>query len=110
MRLYEYRWPVHDWRERLLVKTLETDQSGRFDFGVLAPGHYTLVIDWPSEAANSFDAEVKELSRRTSSVKIDASPVYPDCTGGHEFLMVSEQKLSSLLTECLLTGTPPTNP
>jgi hypothetical protein len=36
MRLYEYRWPVHDWNERPLVKTLETDPSGRFDFGALA--------------------------------------------------------------------------
>jgi hypothetical protein len=34
MRLYEYRWPVHDWNERPLVKTLETHPSGRFDFGL----------------------------------------------------------------------------
>jgi hypothetical protein len=90
LRLYEYRWPLHDRSEMKLVKTARTDDSGRFDFGVLQEGHYTLVIDWPSEDANWFDVEIKELPRPTSLVKIDVSPVYPDCTGGREFTAFSE--------------------
>jgi hypothetical protein len=60
-RLYEYRWPLHDRSEMLLVKTVKTDGSGRFDFGDLQEGHYTLVIDWPSEYAERFDVEIKKL-------------------------------------------------
>ncbi len=90
LRLYEYRWPLHNRNEMPLVKTVKTDGNGRFDFGVLQEGHYTLVIDWPSEYANSFDVEIKKLPRPTSFVKIDVSPVYPDCTGGHEFIAFSD--------------------
>jgi hypothetical protein len=63
LRLYEYRWPLHDRSEMPFVKTVRTDTGGQFDFGVLQQGHYTLVID---------------------------CPVYPDCTGGHEFIAFSE--------------------
>ena len=86
LRLYEYRWPLRDRSEMPLVKTVKTDNGGRFDFGELPEGHYTLVIDWPSEYGESFDVEIKKLSRPTTWVKIDVSPVYPDCTGGHEFI------------------------
>jgi hypothetical protein len=85
MRLYRYRWPLRP-SEMPAVKKVKTDDSGRFDFGELQEGHYTLVIDWPSEYAEWFDVEIKKLPRQTSSVKIDVSPVYPDCTGGHEFI------------------------
>jgi hypothetical protein len=90
LRLYEYRWPLRDRSERPLVKTARADKDGRFDFGVLQEGHYTFVVDWPSEYAESFDVEIKKLPRSTSSVKIDVSPVYPDCTGGHEFVAFSD--------------------
>jgi hypothetical protein len=90
LRLYEYRSPVHNRSEMPLVETVRTDKDGRFDFGILQEGHYTLVIDWPSEYSESFDVEIKELPRPTSSVKIDVSPVYPDCTGGHEFIAFSD--------------------
>ena len=86
LRLYEYRWPLRDRSEMPLVKTVKTDNGGRFDFGELPEGHYTLVIDWPSEYAEWFDVEIKKLPKPTTSVKIDVSPVYPDCTGGHEFI------------------------
>ena len=43
-RLYEYRWPLHDRREMPLVKTVQTDKRGWFDFGELPKGHYTLVL------------------------------------------------------------------
>jgi hypothetical protein len=61
------------------------DENGRFDFGVLREGHYTLVIDWPTEYANSFNAEIKRLPAETPSVTID-----PDCSGGHEFISYSK--------------------
>ena len=86
LRLYDYRWTVHDYNEMPLVKSVKTDGSGRFDFGDLQKGHYTLIIDWPSEYLEGFDVEITKLPRPTTSVKIDVSPVYPDCTGGHEFI------------------------
>jgi hypothetical protein len=79
--LYEYRWPRARNDMPPIVKTLETDGKGVFDFGPLRTGHYTLVID----GEDSFDVEIKELPQVTESVTIDVSPVHPDCTGGHEF-------------------------
>jgi hypothetical protein len=35
LRLYEYRWPLHNPSEMPLVKSVKTDGSGRFDFGDL---------------------------------------------------------------------------
>jgi hypothetical protein len=64
-----------------LVKTVETDGKGMFDFGPLRTGHYTLTID----DEDFFDVEIKELPQVTESVTIDVSPVIPDCTEGHEF-------------------------
>jgi hypothetical protein len=86
LRLYEYRSPLRDRREMPFVKAVKTDEHGRFDFGELPRGHYTLVIDWPSEYAEWFDVEITNLPTPTTSVRIDVSPVYPDCTGGHEFI------------------------
>jgi hypothetical protein len=79
--LYEYRWPRARNDMPPIVKTLETDDKGMFNFGPLQSGHYSLEIvgeDW-------FDVEIKDLPQATESVTIDVSPVYPDCTGGHEF-------------------------
>jgi hypothetical protein len=83
--LYEYRRPSRR-TDQPLVKTLETDGEGKFDFGPLKTGHYELVVGevWSLE---SFDVEVKELPHGTESVTVDASPFYPDCTGGHEFIV-----------------------
>ena len=86
LHLYEYRWPLRNRSEMPFVKSVTTDDHGRFDFGQLSTGHYTLVIDWPSEYAEWFDVEITQLPKPTVSVKIDVSPVYPDCTGGHEFI------------------------
>jgi hypothetical protein len=84
LALYEYRWPLAAWYEALVVKTHETDSHGDFDFGPPKTGHYMLRID----DENLFDVEVKEdLPRVTDSVIVDVSPVFPDCTGGHEFVV-----------------------
>jgi hypothetical protein len=82
LTLYEYRQP---WDETLVIKTVETNDHGRFDFGSLKFGHYTLRVD-----GGLFDVEIKDLPRQTESVRIDVSPIYPDCTGGHEFLVKME--------------------
>ena len=81
MVLYEYRWPRPRNVIPPIVKTLETDGKGAFDFGPLRTGHYTLAID----GEDSFNVEIRELPKVTESVTIDVSPVYTDCTGGHEF-------------------------
>ena len=78
LALYKYSQPSD---ETSLVKTVETDDHGSFDFGPLALGHYTLRID----ESDLFDVEIKELPRKTESVTIDVSPINPDCKGGHEF-------------------------
>ena len=83
LALYEYQLPRAAWDDASLIRTVETDHRGNFDFGPLRIGHYTLRIDdsvW-------FDVEVKDLPQVTESVTIDVSPFYPDCTGGHEFLV-----------------------
>ena len=83
LALYEYRSPRARWDDGSLIKTVETDDQGNFDFGSLRVGHYTLRID----DNDLFDVEVKDLPRVTSSVIIDVSPVSPDCSGGHEFIV-----------------------
>lgn len=84
LALFEYRWPLAAWDEALVVKTIETDGHGNFDFGPLKTGHYILRID----GEDLFDVEVKEdVPRVTDSVIVDVSPVFPDCTGGHEFIV-----------------------
>jgi len=84
LALYEYRWPLAAWDEALVVKTVETDNNGNFNFGPVKTGHYRLRID----EKDSFDVEVKQdLPRVTESVIVDVSPVHPDCTGGHELIV-----------------------
>jgi hypothetical protein len=81
--LYEYRWPISRNNMPPIIKTVETDGEGMFDFGPIRAGHYILNIvdeDW-------FDVEIKEPPQVTESVTIDVSPTYPDCTGGHEFIV-----------------------
>lgn len=83
LALYEYRQP---WDETLLVKTVETDDHGSFDFGPLKVGHYTLRVD----DNDLFGVEIKDLPRKTESVTIDVSPINPDCKGGHELIAKSK--------------------
>lgn len=90
LHLYEYRWPIRDRSETPLVKTITTDKDGRFDFGSVPIGHYTLVIDWPAVNADLFDVEIKKLPIETSFITIDVSPVDPDCRGGHELIVNSK--------------------
>ena len=87
LTLYEYRWP-RSVSDLVSVKSAVTDTNGQFDFGALRPGHYTLIVEgekWTS--SDWFDVEVKSPPNPKESVTIDISPVSPDCTGGHEFIV-----------------------
>jgi hypothetical protein len=91
LSLYLYRAPVKARSDMPFVKKTEADDAGNFDFGSLHEGHYTLIVDdlnWGS--ANWFDVEINSLPRRTESVTVDISPNFPDCQGGHEFIIKSK--------------------
>jgi len=89
LTLYAYPYPRNDGLQDRVVKQVEADDLGDFDFGALSPGHYTLMIASPW-GEDRFDVEVLQLQMPTASVTIDVSPNYPDCTGGHEFISVSK--------------------
>jgi hypothetical protein len=70
------------------VKSTQTDSHGSFDFGILTSGHYTLTVDdenWGS--SDWFDVEITSFPKETASVTVDISPNFPDCEGGHEFVV-----------------------
>jgi hypothetical protein len=72
------------------VETVRTDGNGKFDFGALKPGHYYLEIDDEKDGLfDEFEVEVMSSHRPKESETIDISPVYPDCSGGHEFILRS---------------------
>jgi hypothetical protein len=86
LALYEYRWP-RAGNNTPLVRSVETGGEGAFDFGPVGTGHYTLVID----GENSFDVELKENPKgRSETLGIDVSPVFADCTEGHELIVKTE--------------------
>jgi len=88
LSLYEYRWPIQAGDLIPLVKSTKTDDRGRFDFGTLSPGHYTLTIDDAERGSSDrFDVEITSMSSDTKSVTVDISPSFPDCKGGHEFVV-----------------------
>ena len=91
LTVYEYRWPIHSRSDMSLVKATQADSRGSFDFGVLQPGHYTLIVDdegWGH--SDWFDFEVTRLPQETVFVTVDISPHFPDCKGGHELLVKSK--------------------
>ena len=91
LTLYEYRWSISARSDMPLVKTVETDRDGKFDFGPLKTGHYVLIVNEQAWGASEwFDVEVIDLSQATESVILDVSPAFPDCTGGHEFIVKSK--------------------
>ena len=75
------------WTDLPVVKTVQADAHGRFDFGALAEGHYILVLSDPAGRMDSFEVQITHSVHPTSSILIDISPVYPGCSGGHEFLV-----------------------
>lgn len=87
LMLYEYCWPC-DMLGHASVKTVITDAHGKFDFGSVKPSHYYLKIDDGTGLLSAlFQVEVRGTQNPKQSEIIDISPVYPDCTGGHEFIV-----------------------
>jgi hypothetical protein len=87
LELYKYEWPIEDHNKLVQVARVTSDSNGNFDFGESIPeGHYFLVIA-KGEWSDSFDVEITGKVKKTKSVTIDISPVYPDCKGGHELVV-----------------------
>jgi len=90
VRLILYQYRSGDQRPWMpIVKIIHADQEGHFDFGPLAPGHYTLEVDdkvWDTESW--FDVEVLiPMPQETASVTVDISPNFPNCRGGQEMIV-----------------------
>lgn len=87
LSLYDFCWP-RDVLSGAPVETVVADSHGKFDFGLLKAGHYSLKIeDEKGELSAVFQIEVKDAPNPKESEIIDISPNYPDCTGGHEFII-----------------------
>lgn len=87
LSLYDFCWPC-DALSGSSVKTVVADSDGKFDFGLLKPGHYFLKIDDDKGALSAlFQIEIMSAPNLKTSVIIDISPNYPDCPGGHEFIV-----------------------
>jgi hypothetical protein len=87
LMLYEYCWPC-DVLSHAPAKTVITDAHGKFDFGSVKPSHYYLKLDDEAGPLSAlFQVEVRGTQNPKQSEIIDISPIYPDCTGGHEFIV-----------------------
>ena len=85
LTLYEFQKRPYQGDLKQIAKT-KADALGTFDFGSLPRGHYTLEVG-PDNYSQWFDVELTDLVRETESITIDVSPFFPDCTGGHEFIV-----------------------
>jgi len=87
LTLYDYCWPCN-LRNLVPVKTAFAGNDGTFDFGNLKPGHYHLKIEDEKDSFSGlFEVEIIGRPNSRESEIIDISPAYPDCTGGHEFVV-----------------------
>jgi len=87
LTLYEYR-PQVELKGLKAVAATKTNSDGEFDFGTVAKGHYSLLIDvaHSHRLGGWFDVEVTDKVAPTKNIVVDVSPIRPDCTGGHEFI------------------------
>lgn len=69
----EYKGNVVQHGER--VADVVIDRSGRFDFGDLRPGQYSVLVTYPGEDATEFEFVI-DASSQSDRVLIDASPAY----------------------------------
>jgi hypothetical protein len=87
LMLYEFCWPCNVL-SLAPFRTVVADSEGKFDFGILRPGHYYLKIeDDTGSLSDWFQVEVRDVPNPNESEIIDISPVRPDCTGGHEIIL-----------------------
>jgi hypothetical protein len=89
LEVYEYGrpWPRD---AKPLAQTI-ANSAGEFEFGTLKEGHYSLFIKGGG-MQDSFDIEITNKVPRTKEVTLDISPIFPDCTGGHEFEVQAEKR------------------
>ena len=87
--IYNYTQPSTWQTKALAIATTRTNSAGDFEFKGVQEGHYLLVIDGGS-LHDSFEVEITSKVRPTKSILIDISPIYPDCTGGHEMEISSK--------------------
>jgi hypothetical protein len=84
---YEYRSSrkIYDLKP---VAALQAAVHGNFDFGSIPNGHDSLSLEVKDSdrMGGFFDVEVTDAVKNTKHVTIDASPIQPDCTSGHEFI------------------------
>jgi len=87
LTLYQYG-SLAKVEDRKPVAAVRADAHGKFDFGPIPNGHYSLLIEVKDSdrMGGLFDVEVTDAVKDTKSVTIDVSPIHPDCTGGHEFI------------------------
>jgi hypothetical protein len=86
LELFSYSTTQTKIWERKPLFTKFSDDKGIFDFGQIPDGRYTLLIstEWNDD---EYAVEITQKVHKSDLIKIDISPVNPDCTGGHEFLI-----------------------
>jgi hypothetical protein len=91
LTLYNYDQPF-DWTNKLpAVARTRATPAGQFEFGDIKQGHYRLEIS-DGNLDDLFDVEITNRVSKTKSILIDVSPIFPDCTGGHQFEVEAEKK------------------
>ncbi|MGC2697969.1 MAG: hypothetical protein WA738_19455 [Candidatus Angelobacter sp.] len=89
LEVYEYASPRH--KDAKPLARAVANSAGEFEFGTLKEGHYSLFIKGGG-MQDSFDIEITNKVPRTKEVTLDISPIFSDCTGGHEFEAQAEKK------------------
>ena len=84
LTLYDYNQPFSWHSKPAAIARIQTNSAGEFEFGNIPEGHYRLEISGKN-LYDLFDVEITKKVPPTKSVTIDVSPIFPDCTGGHEF-------------------------
>jgi len=89
LEVYEYSrpWPKD---AQPFARTV-ANPAGEFEFAALKEGHYTLRIRGGG-MQDAFDVEITSKVPFTKEVTLDISPIFPDCSGGHEFEVQPKKK------------------
>jgi hypothetical protein len=85
--LYGCRSPARV-EELKQIAVVKTNSNGKFDFGAVPLGHYSLRVgvDGSDVMGGWFDVEITDKVKPTENILLDVSPIHPDCTGGPEFI------------------------
>ena len=86
LTLYDYQAMAH-LEDLKPVAKVKSDDSGRFDFGSIAQGHYIFGIVTKGLGEDQFEVKVTRKAKPTESILVDVSHVMADCSGGHKFIV-----------------------